>query len=89
MALFKPCPPAYFEVRLAIHFQRMGRTYRVVPGSRNWQVETLDLAGLFQCTLETRWLGVRKTCGMVSFIETTGLFWKKLAGWVLGSSVCA
>ena len=89
MALFKPCPPAYFEVRLAIHFQRMGRTYRVVPGSRNWQVETLDLAGLFQCTLETRWLGVRKTCGI-------GLFYRNYrpllqeTGW-LGSdfiSVC-
>jgi hypothetical protein len=30
-----------------------------------------------------------KPAELVSFIETTGLFCKKLAGWFLTSSVCA
>jgi len=31
--------------------------YRVVPGHRNWQIETAvwNLAGFLHCTLETRW----------------------------------
>jgi len=31
--------------------------YRVIPGHRNWQIETAvwNLAGFLHCVLETRW----------------------------------
>ena len=31
--------------------------YRVIPGHRNWQIETAvwNLAGFLHCALETRW----------------------------------
>ena len=65
--------------------------YRVNPGRRNWQIETAAWIwpSFFHCALETRWLGVRKTCGI-------GLFYRNYrpllqeTGW-LGSdfiSVC-
>ena len=65
--------------------------YRVDPGRRNWQIETAAWIwpSFFHCALETRWLGVRKTCGI-------GLFYRNYrpllqeTGW-LGSdfiSVC-
>ena len=41
--------------------------YSVVPGNRNWEIETSDW---IYCALESRWLGGRKTCG-------TGLFYRK------------
>ena len=61
-------------------------TYRVLPGHGNWQLETAAWiwARFFQCTLETRWLGVRRTCGIGLFyrnyrplLEETGWlgFW--------------
>jgi len=42
--------------------------YRVVPGHRNWQIETAAwiCPRFFHCALETHWLGVRKTCGIGS-----------------------
>ena len=43
--------------------------------------------------LETRWLGVRETFGVCLFYgnysSLLAFFWKKLAVWVAGSSVCA
>ena len=67
------------------------RRYRVIPAHRNWQIETVAWIwpSFFHCALETRWLGVRKTCGI-------GLFYRNYrpllqeTGW-LGSdfiSVC-
>ena len=41
--------------------------YSVVPGNRNWEIETSDW---IYCALESRWLGGRKPCG-------TGLFYRK------------
>ena len=65
--------------------------YRVVPGHRNWQIETAAWIwpSFFHCALETRWLGVRKTCGI-------GLFYRNYrpllqeTGWLVSDfiSVC-
>ena len=35
----------------------LSRNYRVIPGYRNWQIETVvwNLAGILHCALETRW----------------------------------
>ena len=43
--------------------------YRVVPGDRNWLIETAAWiwSSFLLCALETRWLGVRKTCGIGLF----------------------
>jgi len=40
--------------------------YRVNPAHRNWQRETAAWIwpSFFHCALETRWLGVQKTCGI-------------------------
>ena len=44
------------------------RYYRVVPGHRNWQRETADWIWPVSSTVfKTRWLGVRKTCGIGLF----------------------
>ena len=44
-------------------------SYRVNPAHRNWQIETAAWIwpSFFHCALETRWLGVRKTCGIGLF----------------------
>jgi len=65
--------------------------YRVVPGHRNWQIETAAWIwpSFFHCALETRWLGVRKTCEI-------GLFYRNYrpllqeTGWLVSDfiSVC-
>ena len=65
--------------------------YRVVPAHRNWQIETAAWIwpSFFHCALETRWLGVRKTCGI-------GLFYRNYrpllqeTGWLVSDfiSVC-
>ena len=65
--------------------------YRVDPGRRNWQIETAAWIwpSFFHCALETRWLGVRKTCGI-------GLFYRNYrpllqeTGWLVSDfiSVC-
>ena len=65
--------------------------YRVVPGHRNWQIETAAwiCPSFFHCALEIRWLGVRKSCGI-------GLFYKNCrsllqeTGWLVSDfiSVC-
>ena len=66
-------------------------SYRVVPAHRNWQIETAAWIWprFFHCALETRWLGVRKTCGI-------GLFYRNYrpllqeTGWLVSDfiSVC-
>ena len=65
--------------------------YSSVPGHRNWQIETAAWIwpSFFHCALETRWLGVRKTCGI-------GLFYRNYrpllqeTGWLVSDfiSVC-
>ena len=45
---------------------RLIQDYSIVPGRRNWQIETAAWIwpSFFHCALETRWLGVLKTCGI-------------------------
>ena len=45
------------------------KMYRVIPGHRNWHIETAAWiwSSFLLCALETRWLGVRKTCGIGLF----------------------
>ena len=55
-------------------------SYRVVPGHRNWQIETAAWIwpSFFHCALETRWLGVRKICGIsckdASIVSTVSFY---------------
>ena len=70
---------------------RLIQDYSIVPGRRNWQIETAAWIwpSFFHCALETRWLGVRKTCGI-------GLFYRNYrpllqeTGWLVSDfiSVC-
>ena len=73
------------------HESRYATLYSIVPGRRNWQIETAAWIwpSFFHCALETRWLGVRKTCGI-------GLFYRNYrpllqeTGWLVSDfiSVC-
>ena len=70
---------------------RLIQDYSIVPGRRNWQIETAAWIwpSFFHCALETRWLGVLKTCGI-------GLFYRNYrpllqeTGWLVSDfiSVC-
>ena len=62
-----------------------------IPAHRNWQIETAAWIwpSFFHCALETRWLGVRKTCGK-------GLFYRNYrpllqeTGWLVSDFImCA
>ena len=64
----------------------------VMPANRNWQKNLQPGFGQFLAICFRNLLaGCAENLlnSRVSFIETTGLIWKKLAGWVAGSSVCA
>ena len=54
---------------LALSLSRsLALSYRINPGSTNWQVAAADwIWQASSCALETRWLGVRKTCGIGLF----------------------
>jgi hypothetical protein len=43
--------------------------YRVIPGNRNWQIETAILASFLHYALKTGWLGMR------NLRNTIGLFY--------------
>ena len=67
---------------------RLIQDYSIVPGRRNWQIETAAWIwpSFFHCALETRWLGVRKTCGI-------GLFYRNYrpllqeTGWLVSDFI--
>ena len=62
-----------------------------ISTDRNWQIETQSGIWPGSCTVTmfqkpSVWV-CGKSAEQVSFIETTGFFWKKLSVWVLASSV--
>ena len=62
--------------------------YRVAPAHRNWQIETAAWIwpSFFHCALETRWLGVQKTCGIGLFYRNYRLLLQE-TGWLVSDFI--